>query len=525
MSSRDGQDVGSNRVTALYAATRDLLTAPDREALCAVAVETAEEILGFPFTSIHLLDDDGLEPVATTDVIGGESGDVRAFVRGGPVWDVYASGEALTVNGVEWAGHEVHAGVVVPIGEHGVLVAGGGESDGVSDATLKLARLLAENSAVALDRLERERQLDQLHKAARELMAARDTAAVAAAATNAAHEILGLRVNAVHLVSSAGERLVPVSVTEEARELLGDVPDLEPGSVGWRAFESKETIVHDDVRNADSVQNPDTPLRSEVVLPLGDHGVFIAGTDEVDAFDESDLGLAHVFADNVEAALDRAEREATLRTREAELKRQNERLEEFASVVSHDLRNPLNVAQGRLELARDEVDNEHLGHIEEAHDRMADLIEDLLSLARTGQALGEVESVALTPLVREVWTTVPGGDLTMNPDLGTVDANASRLRELLENLFRNAVEHASEDVAVEVDTLPDAAGFYVADDGPGVPPEDREAVFERGFTTAAEGTGFGLPIVREIVEAHGWRISLTESDGGGARFEIRTDPE
>ena len=63
-------------------------------------------------------------------------------------------------------------------------------------------------------------------------------------------------------------------------------------------------------------------------------------------------------------------------------------------------------------------------------------------------------------------------------------------------------------------------GFYVADDGPGIPEADREKVFESGFSTSEEGTGFGLAIVNEIVAGHGWEIRATESEAGGARFEI-----
>ena len=63
-------------------------------------------------------------------------------------------------------------------------------------------------------------------------------------------------------------------------------------------------------------------------------------------------------------------------------------------------------------------------------------------------------------------------------------------------------------------------GFYVEDDGPGIPPGDRDAVFEWGYSSTLEGTGFGLAIVREVAEAHGWSVSATESDAGGARFEV-----
>jgi signal transduction histidine kinase len=76
-------------------------------------------------------------------------------------------------------------------------------------------------------------------------------------------------------------------------------------------------------------------------------------------------------------------------------------------------------------------------------------------------------------------------------------------------------------VAVTVGDLPDGAGFYVADDGPGIPPEQRDAVLDPGVSSTAGGTGFGLAIVRRIAGAHGWDVTVTESETGGARIEFR----
>jgi len=86
--------------------------------------------------------------------------------------------------------------------------------------------------------------------------------------------------------------------------------------------------------------------------------------------------------------------------RERELERRNERLDEFASIVSHDLRNPLNVAAGRLELAREEHDSDHLEAVARAHDRMATLIDDLLTLAREGVDVESLEPVDLAAVTR-----------------------------------------------------------------------------------------------------------------------------
>ncbi|MFB6218979.1 MAG: PAS domain-containing sensor histidine kinase [Halobacteriaceae archaeon] len=201
--------------------------------------------------------------------------------------------------------------------------------------------------------------------------------------------------------------------------------------------------------------------------------------------------------------------------------RGNERLEEFASVVSHDLRNPLNVADGNLELAREQCDAEELEAVEDALDRMAAIIDDVLTLAREGETVAEVAEVSLAAVARDAWESVEtdGATLTVE-DNRSVRADADRLQRALENLFRNAVEHAGPAVEVTVGATP--RGFYVADDGPGIPAEEREDVFDHGYSTAADGTGFGLAIVREIAAAHGWTVSVGESESGGARFEFRT---
>ncbi|WP_439026534.1 PAS domain S-box protein [Haloarchaeobius sp. DT45] len=210
--------------------------------------------------------------------------------------------------------------------------------------------------------------------------------------------------------------------------------------------------------------------------------------------------------------------------RERELERQNERLDQFTSVVSHDLRNPLVVAKTTLELARQDPDTEHFDRIERAHERIETLIEDLLTLAREGQRVEETEPVDLCEVAEVAWQTVgtDGATLTVGADEWVVEADEPRLRQLLENLLANAVAYGGADVHVRVGVLAAKEGFYVADDGPGIPEDDREKVFEHGYSTADEGTGFGLSIVEGIAEAHGWSVDATESEDGGARFEVRT---
>lgn len=208
-----------------------------------------------------------------------------------------------------------------------------------------------------------------------------------------------------------------------------------------------------------------------------------------------------------------------VKQRERELKRERDRLDEFASIVSHDLRNPLNAALSRLNMARSEYTSETLDGAANGIKRSLDLIDNLLSLARAGGLVSETEPIELADVVHICWTHLETVDADLTTDVdATIRADRSRLSQLLDNLFRNAVEHGGTDVTISVGQLAD--GMYVADDGSGIPVADTAEIFHAGFSTTQDGTGFGLNIVKQVADAHQWEISVTESHDGGARFEI-----
>jgi len=231
--------------------------------------------------------------------------------------------------------------------------------------------------------------------------------------------------------------------------------------------------------------------------------------------------LAPVVSDGEITRLVGVTRNVTERVERArQLRQQNERLEEFASVISHDLRNPLNVAQGRAALLAEQAESDHLDPLLQALDRMEAIVEDTLTLARQGDMISETESVSLTDLVGKCWAAVDTDDATIDiVGKMTFQGDPDRLRHVFENLFRNAVEHGGSDVTVRVGCH-DELGIYVEDNGPGIPVEKRDEVFEPGHSSAQGGTGFGLTIVKRIVEAHGWELSVADGTDGGARFEF-----
>jgi Signal transduction histidine kinase len=216
--------------------------------------------------------------------------------------------------------------------------------------------------------------------------------------------------------------------------------------------------------------------------------------------------------------------------REAELERKNQQLDEFASILTHDLRNPINIAEGYLDQLKEPENEECVELIEQAHDRMKEIIDDTLTLTKEAQAVEEVEAISITKLAESGWELVETND----SELQVVDefdlvCDSDRFARLVENVFRNAIDHNDGAVTVRVGlhetmaTATQASGdqrtaFYIEDDGRGIPESQRGQVFELGETSSREGTGLGLPIVQRIADAHGWDVQVVDSTQGGAKF-------
>ncbi|MEF8813517.1 MAG: histidine kinase N-terminal 7TM domain-containing protein [Halovenus sp.] len=262
----------------------------------------------------------------------------------------------------------------------------------------------------------------------------------------------------------------------------------------------------------DGVTDGEGRWEDEITVEREDTRVLDVRSVPIRASDGRFLGRAITLRDITE-----------LKERERRLEKQNEQLDQFASMVSHDLRNPLNIAQLRAELIIQERDDENAEAIQDALTRMETMIDEMLTLARSGQEIETTEQCFLGELVTRSWENVhtDGAELDSRIEDVAIQADVTRLLHVFENLFRNAVEHNERPVTVRVGTLDGGEGFYVEDSGGGIPEDERDDIFSHGYTTGDGGNGLGLAIVGDIVEAHGWRITVTESEDGGARFEVR----
>ena len=500
-------------LTSLHDATRRMFVNEDRREIASVMVEAAQGLVDLPFVGVFFERDGDLHPTAVSSPV---SLDGPPVLHAGEsiAWEVFESGESEWVREVadHPKAHDPESPIdeefVFPLGDHGVLLVGADEDDDLTREDHDLAAVLAANGEAALDRAERERRLRVQET---ELRSERNR--LAALFENVPSPTAGFSVEdgepIVQSVNSAFEAVFGHSEAELVGENIDDYivpPSREEEADLYNEKLKAGQNINVEVRRL-TADGPRDFLLDVVPFKLEEPNV---------------QGYA-MYTDITER-----------KERERELERQNDRLEEFASIVSHDLRNPLNVARGYVELAEETKSDEHFERVDEALERMADIVEDVLTLARQGRSLEGREPVPLAEAAESAWrnVTTDGASLELD-EPPTLSADPTRIGSLLENLFGNAVEHGigDEDAArtdgdgltVTVGRL-DAAdgetGFYVEDDGVGIPAERRDVVFESGETFSVDGTGFGLAIVEDIVEAHGWRVELTECVDGGARFEF-----
>jgi PAS domain S-box-containing protein len=482
------------KIEALHDVAARAVACDSEQDIYDLAIESAENILEFDLCTVDAHEDGFLVTKAVSKVVPTDGYYEKTPVggEGNLAARVYREGESSLVEDLHAADavpaeSEYRSALTVPIGDFAIFQAVSKETDGFDDDDLELAELLAAHISEALVRVQTET----------ELRTERDR--FAALFENVPNGVVRYEID--------GNDAVAKSVNPAFEDVFG-----------WQADEIVGNSVDDYILPADQrtegeslneqVRQGGRIEGAEVHRNTCDGGRdFLLHTAPAGNGDETEAFAIYVDI-------------TSQKERERKLARQNERLEEFASVVSHDLRNPLNVAVGRFDLLEAECDSDHLDPIGRSLDRMDSLVEDLLALARQGQVVDETEPVSLSAAASEAWETVDTGAVTLQlADDLEVEADDARFRELLENLFRNAVEHADSATAVEVGPLDEREGFYVEDDGPGVPEDVREKVFDHGFTTAEKGTGFGLAIVESIADAHGWEVEAPEADTG-ARFEF-----
>lgn len=535
----------------LFACSHDYQTTVPR------VVRSAVPILG-DWCAVHAVDNDGIRLVADAWAPNTDEDEVRALL-GGYVSDTLDPPPAVaqvlrTGTSLRFArgGHSYMVVAVPTAGRTLGTLSFGARGDRRYEAEdLALAEDLARRYAQALDgahaaaQAERRlRELEALHRAGAALHQSLHLDEVLQALVGVAADILEADKTLALLWDSKRQRLVVGAARGIAAESLA-LMDFAPGEgIAGRAAAGGEPIVVYDLSSDPRVPaHLQTVMRADPVRSLA--SVPIKLSDEVvGVFNVAFTGPRTLNADDQRVLLALAQH-AALAIGNARLYRQAEHTvrahDMFLAATSHELRNPLGNIKGFVtSLRRTDMDwdeptrRDFLGEIEREADRLEKLVDDLMDLARTDDAVDRRtrEQVAPSLLVaggldrirhvlagREVFVRIPD-------TLPTVEVNADRLEHVVANLVENAAKYAPAGTPVQVigRLVGDRVELAVEDEGPGIAAENLERIFDRFFRAGVAGdvpgSGLGLAICRAIVDAEGGSIWAENRPSGGARFVV-----
>ncbi len=385
----------------------------------------------------------------------------------------------------------------------------------------------------------REERAEALSDATNELLYSRTETAAADTVTQIAQRIVDQPLAAIWSHDSGDDTLYPIGATAKATDFAGvetaaDLPPMGPDSDENRIFHTSEPTVIEDYQELSNPSAPAMPMRTLLCLPLDDQGMLCIGSETVASFDGDERFLLEILASTAAAALERIERETRLKSKQAELERSNEALQQFAYIASHDLQEPLRMVSSYVDLLDseygDDLDEEAAEYMAFAVDgahRMQEMVDALLRYSRVETKAGDFEETdpeavldrtldALQMRIEEVDATITAESLPR------VDADSNQVGQVFQNLLENAIEYATEagiEPRIEVSAEEDdgMVTFTVSDNGPGIPAADREEVFDifhRAGAHDTEGTGIGLAVCQRIVLRHDGRIWVEPSDDG-----------
>src|SRR6056297_2331406 len=395
----------------------------------------------------------------------------------------------------------------------------------IEDNTATVAAIIRDIT----DQHEYDRVVTSLHEVTRWLLASDDPEEICAIAVHSGSDLLELPISGIWLLDQEHGYLEPVAGTAGAHDEFGGLPRFNPGEgLVWDVFEGGDVELFDDLSETDDLYDPETPLRSEIIAPIGTHGVLMTGSFDPHRFDERDVDLVSTLVENTRAALDRADRERVLRDRTAELERQTERLEAVADILSNDLQRQLEAVADALE--DDDIDEWEFplaeNTVETTLDRAECLVDDVREFARNATAVGTRSRLRLESAIADAVS-----DSGIDEDALVVDATATlradpdRFVHLLETAFDSAAARADDGVTIQIGLVgfddEGSRGFFLLDDAAEIPPNAHDRVLDPTADDETAIDGLGLALVRAIAEAHGWTCTVTNGENGDTRIEIR----
>lgn len=519
-----------------------LVTADTKEEAAQIATSTAADIFDAPLSGVHLTGkaERVMEPVAVADPVSDVFERSLQYHRDAPegsrdsvIWSVYDTDEPIYIDDVSESDRvteptPAQSVVMYPISGHGVFVISDQQPRVFDAVDKRLAEIISASLAEAFNRInvqqqrqQRATRIEELHNIQFALDEAESIQQVADIVVTRAHQVLDFPLAAVRKYNESVGGLVPVMMNQSANQVFDDRPVFCPGdgSFNWEVYETGQRRIIDDISGFSRAVDQETPLESLMIFPLGDFGTLAVGATDAAVFNETDVRLGQLLAETTEATIAQLQQQQQVQQQRDQLQNKANRLEDLTTTMSHDLRNRLQAINTRIQLAQRTDDSKHLTAAADAVDRAERLLDDLVTIARNEQQQHTLETISVETVATEAWETVSTSEASLVLETNSqIRADRRQLHQLFENVFDNAVTHNSEPITVRVGETND--GLFIEDNGTGLPAGDYDRIFEAGYSKGEVGTGLGLQITKRIAKTHDWTIRPTESDEGGARFEI-----
>jgi PAS domain S-box-containing protein len=515
------------KLEGLYEKTEGILAGEDRDAVARQTIAAAEELFEDALAGVHLYDrtEEALAPAATT-------GDVSAVFDGEPgsytnqdtvVWEVYSSGSPVSIQDTTTFDGTIPGGetpmgsvMLLPLGDHGVLIISGVETAAFDEADFYFARVLSTFSETALDQAQRAEGLEGIQQVTRATLDATTHEEAAETVLERIPEVLDQPLSAIWEHDSGQGELVPVAAAAKSEALFGEIPTFSGDeSLAWKAFQNRELTVVQDVESHPDAYNDDSVIRSEILVPIGEFGVLATGSTRTGSFGESEQQLLETLGANLETTMRLIDRR-----REMELLDQV-----LARILRHNIRNDLTVIRG---FAREIMD----GCEGEPASQAARIIDHCENLAATAEHATEIRhivmnreqrewlslQVLLEDVARELREEYPGARIETTFECSPAVVAHPDLPVAVRHLLENGIEHHTGEsrphVRARLFETPDGVALEVTDDGPGIPDHEVDVLARHGESALEHGSGAGLWIVDRVVDYSGGTIEFDASEEG-----------
>ncbi|MFC7071532.1 histidine kinase N-terminal 7TM domain-containing protein [Halovenus rubra] len=502
--------------------TEEVLNKRERESICEAAIETVEDVLGISEACIHLYNrrQEALVPITASPAFERRFDSEQALDQGPEslLWEVYNEGEIRVLSDTDEIAQpfddetvSIKSMLLVPLSTHGILSLSAAEPNAFDDRDQYFGQLLSTTVATSLDGTQREQGLEAVQDITRDAVTATTHDEMAESVLGRMPAALDLPLSAIWEYNKATNRLHPVASTGHADPLLDDMPVFKPGnSIAWDSFKQGETKLVSSVSDHPEAYNSETNLGSEILSPIGEFGLFAAGSTQEESFSENERQIIETLTTNLRTASRLTERRRDLRLLDQVL----------ARVLRHNLRNDLTVIQGHAK----QIQRNPQGDIEQHINSILHSSKKLAETASNAQVMRTVikdrentEQISLQRVIRwaveEVTDEFPDATVQLQLEADPTVVAHPNIVTAVEQLVRNAVEHGSSSVSVSVYTTAHGPTVEVSDDGPGIPENEIEILEKHGESALEHGTGVGLWIVDRVAEYSNASVDFTVEDG------------